>query len=176
MHKHIFVATDGSESAERAVALGAELAATFEIPLTIGHVLRFGRLPKELARMAEAEHIIDTVQKASNITLGLPAGPRDSDLFSSSHMSSDIVQGITLVGEEIISRAANRAKELGAKTIATMMVSDDPADGILEMAEEAGADMIVMGHRGLGRVRYLLAGSVAQKVNNHAECTVVTVR
>ena len=36
--------------------------------------------------------------------------------------------------------------------------------------------MIVVGHRGLGRIRTLLLGSVAQKVSQHANCTVVTVR
>ena len=36
--------------------------------------------------------------------------------------------------------------------------------------------MIVLGHRGLGRVRTLLLGSVAQKVVQQAECTVVSVR
>jgi nucleotide-binding universal stress UspA family protein len=172
MKKHIFVATDGSETALKAIFLGAELAERFDVPLTIGHVLQFGRLSKELARMADVEHIVDTVQRASNIDLEFGVG----DLFASSRPSSDTVRGITLIGEEIVNRAADRAKELGVKRVNTKVVSDDPADGILEMAEEAGADMIVIGHRGLGRVRHFLAGSVAQKVNNHAACTVVTVR
>ncbi len=42
--------------------------------------------------------------------------------------------------------------------------------------EEAGADTIVIGHRGLGRVKQIFQGSVSQKVNQQANCTVVTVR
>lgn len=58
----------------------------------------------------------------------------------------------------------------------TLAADDDPADGILAMAENADADMIVVDHRGLGRIRTLLAGSVVQKVNHRAPGTAVTVR
>lgn len=176
MKKHIFVATDGSQGAQKAIVLAAELAEKFDVPLTIGHVLQFGRLSKELARMAEVEHIVDKVQRVSDLELELSGGTESGDLFASTRPSSDTTRAITLIGEEIVRRAADQATDLGVKMVDTRVVSDDPADGILEMAEEAKADMIVIGHRGLGRMRHLLAGSVAQKVNNHAECTVVTVR
>lgn len=38
------------------------------------------------------------------------------------------------------------------------------------MAEEEGADLIVMGSRGLGGIRRALAGSVSDSVVNHAHC------
>jgi len=53
---------------------------------------------------------------------------------------------------------------------------DDPAEGILSIAENVGADMIVIGHRGLGRLKRVVLGSVAQKVLSHAECSVMAVR
>jgi nucleotide-binding universal stress UspA family protein len=43
MNTHIFVATDGSDTAMRAVDLAAEIAAAFDVPLTIGHVLQHGK-------------------------------------------------------------------------------------------------------------------------------------
>ena len=41
--RHILVATDGSDTAQKAVTLAAELAAKFDVPLTVGHVLQYGR-------------------------------------------------------------------------------------------------------------------------------------
>jgi nucleotide-binding universal stress UspA family protein len=56
------------------------------------------------------------------------------------------------------------------------LVEGDPADEILEVAKESGADLIVLGthgRRGLGR---LLLGSVAEQVVRKAPCPVVTVK
>jgi len=79
-------------------------------------------------------------------------------------------------GSDTANNAIDLAADLVAKFDVPLTADDDPADGILDMAEKVGAGMIVIGHRGLGRVRSLLAGSVAKKVNNKARCTVVTVR
>lgn len=51
-----------------------------------------------------------------------------------------------------------------------------PADLILSAAEEARADLIVMGTHGRSGVRRLVMGSVAEEVNRKAVCPVVTVR
>jgi nucleotide-binding universal stress UspA family protein len=47
---------------------------------------------------------------------------------------------------------------------------------ILALAEELGADLIVMGSRGLGGVRRALMGSVSDSVVRHAHCPVLVVR
>jgi nucleotide-binding universal stress UspA family protein len=44
------------------------------------------------------------------------------------------------------------------------------------LAEELGADLIVMGSRGLGGVRRALMGSVSDSVVRHAHCPVLVVR
>lgn len=175
MKKHILVATDGSDSATAAIDLAAEMAAKFDVPLTIGHVLRFDRPSDELLRMAEIEHVVESVNHRSDFDFQITTGTI-GDMFVPHRPSSDSVRAITLIGEEILRRGADRAKELGAKKVDTVTAQGDPADGILDMAKEAGADMIVVGHRGLGRVRTLLLGSVAYKVVHHAECTVMAVR
>jgi nucleotide-binding universal stress UspA family protein len=174
--KHILVATDGSDTAQKAITLAAELAAKFDVPLTVGHVLQYGRLADEMARMAEVEHIVDAVKGDRNADFAFLNRSGGGLINAGTGPSQQTMRAISLIGEEIVKRAAEHARDLGAKTVGTRVVMDDPADGILDMAEEAGADMIVLGHRGLGRVRALLAGSVAQKVNHNAECTVVTVR
>jgi nucleotide-binding universal stress UspA family protein len=47
---------------------------------------------------------------------------------------------------------------------------------IVALAEELGADLIVMGCRGLGGVRRALMGSVSDSVVRHAHCPVLVVR
>ncbi|MCZ0813298.1 MAG: universal stress protein [Pseudomonadota bacterium] len=175
MKQHIFVATDGSDTAMRAVDLAAEIAAKFDVPLTVGHVLHFGRPAEELARMADVEHMVERVGKTPGVNL--PNLPDTMlNLFAETRAGDESIRLITLVGDDILQRGADRAKDLGAKTVKTSSSQGDTADAILDMAQEAGADMIVIGHRGLGRLKRAVLGSVAQKVLNHAECTVVSVR
>lgn len=175
MKKHILVATDGSDTAMKAVDLAAEIAGKFGVPLTVAHVRQFGRPAEELARMADVEHLVEHVNRQSNLDFQLMTGTV-GDMFSDKRPSSDVVRVVTMIGDEIVRRAVDRSKELGATDVRTSTSQGDAADAILDMASDAGADMIVIGHRGLGRVRTLLLGSVAQKVTQQAECTVVSVR
>jgi nucleotide-binding universal stress UspA family protein len=52
----------------------------------------------------------------------------------------------------------------------------EPGSTILAVAEEIGADLIVMGTHGRTGLRRLLMGSVAEHVVRHASCPVLTVR
>jgi nucleotide-binding universal stress UspA family protein len=51
----------------------------------------------------------------------------------------------------------------------------DPADAIIELAEELGIDLIVMGNKGLSGARRFLLGSIPDKVSHHAPCSVLIV-
>jgi nucleotide-binding universal stress UspA family protein len=50
------------------------------------------------------------------------------------------------------------------------------ADVIVQEAEESGADLIVVGTRGLNAARRLFMGSVSTNVVHHAPCDVLVVR
>ena len=52
----------------------------------------------------------------------------------------------------------------------------DPADAILDVAEDEGADLIVVGNRGMTGARRFLLGSVPNKVSHHAPCSVMIIR
>lgn len=175
MKTHIFVATDGSEAAHDAVDLAAELAAKFDVPLTIGHVLQYGRTAQELVRMARAEHLAEDVHRETKLDFRNLGGTTGVPLTDTGQ-TADMMRVITVVGDRLLQQSTARARELGARQIHTVTDQGDAADSILDMAKEAGADMIVLGHRGLGRIKTLLLGSVAQKVVQQAECTVVSVR
>ncbi len=52
----------------------------------------------------------------------------------------------------------------------------DPADAILDVAEEKGADLIVVGNKGMTGAKRFLLGSVPNKVSHHAPCSVMIIR
>lgn len=52
----------------------------------------------------------------------------------------------------------------------------DPADAILDVAEEQGADLIVVGNRGMTGAKRFLLGSVPNKISHHAPCSVLIIR
>jgi nucleotide-binding universal stress UspA family protein len=62
------------------------------------------------------------------------------------------------------------------KQAVTEIASGDPALGLLQVAEEEGADLIVVGSHGQGAVKRFLLGSVSEKVLRHAHCSVLVVR
>ena len=75
---------------------------------------------------------------------------------------------------------ASLAESIAALTVAeqgievTTVVREGQAADIL-CEEAAGADLLVVGSRGLGGFRGLLLGSVSQQCANHAPCPVVVI-
>lgn len=51
-----------------------------------------------------------------------------------------------------------------------------PADQIIHAADELGADLIVLGHRGKSLVKRWLLGSISRRVVTYAGCSVLIVR
>jgi nucleotide-binding universal stress UspA family protein len=52
----------------------------------------------------------------------------------------------------------------------------NPADEILNVAEEHGIELVVVGRTGMNAVRRFLMGSVSDRVVQHARCDVLVVR
>ena len=71
--------------------------------------------------------------------------------------------------------AAAAAKKEGVE-VQTHPVEGDPAEAILNVAEESGADLIVVGNKGMTGARRFLLGSVPNNVSHHAPCSVIIVR
>ena len=75
----------------------------------------------------------------------------------------------------VLDAAAATAKKEGLD-VQTHPVEDDPADAILNVAEETDADLIVVGNKGMAGARRFLLGSVPNNVSHHAPCSVIIVR
>jgi nucleotide-binding universal stress UspA family protein len=75
----------------------------------------------------------------------------------------------------ILDRAAGAAEREGV-TVTTYPREGDPADVLLDVAEETGADLVVVGNKGMTGAKRFLLGSVPNKVSHHAPCSVYIVR
>jgi ubiquinone biosynthesis protein len=116
----IVVATDGSQTAGRAVAWAAELARRYEAELVL---------------------------------LGVAAKP----------------------DPELEAALAEQAREVAARARARLKVHADASRGIVEGAEEEGADLLVVGNLGMAGRKEFLLGNVPNRVSHSARCSVVIV-
>jgi nucleotide-binding universal stress UspA family protein len=71
--------------------------------------------------------------------------------------------------------AAEQIQEAGVQ-VETYARQGDPADAILDVAEEKNADLIVVGNKGMSGAKRFLLGSVPNKVSHHAPCSVMIIR
>ena len=77
--------------------------------------------------------------------------------------------------EVSLSDAAEIAREAGVK-VNTYAREGDPADAILDVAEEQKSDLVILGNKGMTGAKRFLLGSVPDKVSHHAPCSVLIVR
>jgi nucleotide-binding universal stress UspA family protein len=74
---------------------------------------------------------------------------------------------------DIVERAADPARDQGV-TVATHTLIGSAAQALCDLAEKVGADLIVVGNRGMKGGRRFL-GSVPNTVSHHAPCSVLIV-
>jgi nucleotide-binding universal stress UspA family protein len=74
-----------------------------------------------------------------------------------------------------LNEAAELVKAAGVK-VGCFPRQGDPADAILDVAEERNADLIVVGNKGMTGAKRFLLGSVPNKVSHHAPCSVLIIR
>ena len=147
MLEKILVATDASPATNRAIALASDMAAKYDATLYLLHVVRDMQLPPELKRMAEVEKV---------------KGERD-----------DVLK---FVGSQILANGEALAKKKGVKKVRTSLGKGDPASAILAYAKRNEADLVVLGTRGLGKVKGMLMGSVSRKVADMGDVSCLIVR
>ncbi len=78
-------------------------------------------------------------------------------------------------GENILATAVSQAKEAG-QNVSGSVEDGHPAEVILDLAESEGADLIVLGRRGISGVERFLMGGVSSSVVNHSKCDVLIVK
>jgi nucleotide-binding universal stress UspA family protein len=146
MFETIVVGTDGSETAGRAVAQAVQLAGAVGARLLIVSAFE----PVAPARLREeARQVPADLQWMVN--------PRE-----------DV--------DATLRAAAQQAEDGGMERVETFAREGDPADAILDVAEEQGADLIVVGNKGMTGAKRFLLGSVPNKISHHSPCSVLIIR
>jgi nucleotide-binding universal stress UspA family protein len=75
----------------------------------------------------------------------------------------------------VLDKASSEAKKAKVDVV-THPREGDPADAILDVAEENNADIVIVGNKGMTGARRFLLGSVPNKISHHAPCDVWIVR
>ena len=97
-------------------------------------------------------------------------------------MSPDYFENLEIAvrkaGQAILDSTLLKLKTITDKTlkISSEIIQGSPAQVIVDEAESWGAELIIMGSRGLGVWSRLLLGSVSNAVVHHAKCSVEIVR
>jgi nucleotide-binding universal stress UspA family protein len=146
MYGSIVVGTDGSDTAKEAVRQAAELAKAVSAKVML--VSAYEPVPESRLRQERTEVPTD---------VSWMVNPRE-----------DV--------QAVLDEEAERVKTTGVSDVETFAREGDPADAILDVAEETGADLIVVGNKGMTGARRFLLGSVPNKVSHHAPCNVMIVR
>jgi nucleotide-binding universal stress UspA family protein len=89
----------------------------------------------------------------------------------------------TTVGAAEATRASYAAEDLkhaaeelaGERGHAHVVIAEDASQAIVDAAEEAGADVLVVGNVGMSGRKEFLLGNVPNRVSHNARCTVVIV-
>ncbi|MGI8559050.1 MAG: universal stress protein [Solirubrobacteraceae bacterium] len=78
--------------------------------------------------------------------------------------------------EATLEAAASQARAAGVAEVEIHARQGDAADSILDVAEERGAELIIVGNKGMTGAERFLLGSVPNKVSHHAPCSVLIIR
>jgi nucleotide-binding universal stress UspA family protein len=152
MIDRILVATDASAASNRALKMAVQFAGQHNAELLIVHVIRDMQIPFEIKEIPELE-------------------------FNKFEAFNDAREEVMRkIAETVLRTAKEKAEKAGADKVQTAIGTGDPATSILGFAKRRKVDMIVVGTRGLGKLKGTILGSVSRKITNNAETTCLIVR
>lgn len=151
MFKKVLVPVDGSEQSLHAFEKAVQMAMKFDGELTLLHVYSV-MYPVSVSPFIMGE----TEALAPELVTKLGEVARKA-------------------GAQIVASGKRRAKAKGVH-VETLLRKGHTVEEILRTAEEGKFDLIVIGARGLSRVKRIFLGSVSQGVITHAPCPVLVVK
>jgi len=126
------------------------------------------RQASELARAVGASvHLVSAYEPVSNQRQREERQEAPGDLEWMVNAREDV---------EATLREASGSLEDAGVSVDTYAREGDPADAILDVAEEKNADLIVVGNKGMTGAKRFLLGSVPNKISHHAPCSVMIIR
>jgi len=154
LFNNILVAVDGSEHSKKALNHALELAKKFDGKITLLHVF------SSVVPLATA------VETPPTSTLTPPA---------STILAQEIVEETKRKGKRILDESAQVVEEHGI-SVDKVLREGDAVKEIVAVAQEGKFDLIVLGHRGISKLKELFLGSVSEGVSHKAPCPVLIVK
>jgi nucleotide-binding universal stress UspA family protein len=132
------------------------------------HILvGFDGSPNSLRALEEALDVAQPDTRITVVAAAQPPAPPDYDVPDGTEALEQ--------REHELDDARRLLEELG-RTGEVVAVNGAPADVLVAEAEQRGADLIVVGRRGLTGAERLVMGSVSAKVARTAACSVLIAR
>ncbi|CAN6991904.1 unnamed protein product [Brassica rapa subsp. trilocularis] len=128
---------------------------------------------------AEAEGGLLTVvhvQSPSHHFAAFPAGPGGATaVYASSSMIESVKKAQQEASAALLSRALQmcRAKQIRTETL---ILEGEAKDMICQAVEQMHVDLLVVGSRGLGKIKRAFIGSVSDYCAHHANCPILIVK
>jgi nucleotide-binding universal stress UspA family protein len=145
--KNLVVATDFSEAADAALAYGRSVARAFGATLHVVHVVE------------------DVFSRAGSVAAG-----------STNSVIAELYRSLEEAGREQLAQVITDEDRRDLHVKPVVLTASSAGHEIVRYAEACGADLVVMGTHGRGKIASLLLGSVAERVVRLAPCPVLTVR
>jgi nucleotide-binding universal stress UspA family protein len=126
------------------------------------------RQAADLAALSKSElNIVSAFEPVSQSKLREEAVDVPGDVSQAINPRQDV--------EVTLDKASGIAKKADVD-VQTHPREGDPADAILDVAEEINADLIIVGNKGMTGAKRFLLGSVPNKVSHHAPCSVLIIQ
>jgi nucleotide-binding universal stress UspA family protein len=151
----ILLATDGSESATHATQAAVELSKKTDSEL---HVLYVGEDPYTAASFYPESTNFEGVEQVD------PA------------LIEELGRQFEQKARQVLDAEVEKVRAVGGTVAEVYFRMGSPAAEVVDLAEELGVGLVVVGSRGLGGIRRALIGSVSDSVVRHAHCPVLVVR
>jgi nucleotide-binding universal stress UspA family protein len=161
---HVLVPTDLSDSANHALRYALEEATLHHAKVTLLHVL-------SSHADTDVYYVTGSPESGSQGNFDPVVGGRVGARLPS---QPTVVRSDP--NEEALTRLHDLMRGAFHGTWNVEVAVGHPADTIVRVAQERGADLIVMGTHGRTGLQHVLLGSVAEKVVRLAPCPVLTVR
>lgn len=155
MFSNILVAVDGSEHSKKALRCALELAEKFDGKITLIHVY---------------SSVVPMTASMDTLTT-----PPTISTQSSPAIAARIAEEVKQNAQRTLDEAEQTVKQRGIPAD-KVLKEGDAVKEIVALAEERKSDLIIVGHRGLSKLRELLLGSVSEGVSHKAPCPVLIVK
>jgi nucleotide-binding universal stress UspA family protein len=153
MMEKILVGVDGSVDAKKALTYAIELMEKCGGKITVINVY---------------STVVPQTQPIDGLSTPAMSG-------TSAALAAKMAEDAKLRGEQILAEAERSAKELGVQ-VEKVLREGDAVNEIVAEAKAGNFNLIVVGHRGMSKLREFLLGGVSEGISHKSPCPVLIVK